>query len=94
MSVYNLTVYEAGQPNNAYCFTWTENNGNKGSCEIGTAILEWVKTIPDNVTEISLFSDTCGGQNRYQFIASLFLYITQTFNNINVIEHKFMEKGH
>lgn len=52
------------------------------------------KTLPDNVREVLVFSDTCGGRNRNQYIASLFLFITQTFNDINVIEHKFMEKGH
>lgn len=89
--VYNLTVYEASQPKNAYCFAQTENNASKGSCEIGTAILEWIKSIPKHVKEVSVFSDTCGDQNRNQYIASLFLYITQTFNTINLIEHKFME---
>lgn len=93
LCVYNLTVYEACSPNNAYCFAWTENNGNRGSCEIGTALLEWFKTLPGNVKEVSVFSDTCGGQNRNQYIASLFLYITQTLD-ITVVEHKFMEKGH
>lgn len=49
LCVYYLTIYEAGQPNNAFCFAWTENNGNRGSGKIGTAVLEWFKTLPDNV---------------------------------------------
>jgi hypothetical protein len=36
----NLTVYEAVLPNKAFCFSWTENNGQRGSCEIGTALLQ------------------------------------------------------
>lgn len=39
LCVFNLTVYEAGLPNNAYCFLWSELNGKKGSCEIGTILL-------------------------------------------------------
>lgn len=80
--VYNLTVYEASQPNNAYCFVWTENNASRGSCEIGTPILEWIKSMPKHVKEVSVFSDTCGDRNRNQYIASLFLYITQTLLTI------------
>lgn len=93
LCVYNLTVYEAAPPNKAYCFCWNENNGKRGSCEIGTCLLEWFKTLPVEVKEVSLFSDTCGGQNRNQYVAALFLYISQTFH-LEVIEHKFLEKGH
>ena len=42
------------------------------------------------ITEISLFSDTCSGQNRNQFIAALFLFIVQN-SNLIVIQHNFLE---
>lgn len=93
ISVYNLTVYEAAEPHKAYCFAWSELNGQRGSCEIGTALLQWIKQLPDTVTEISLFSDTCSGQNRNQFISALFLYVVQN-TNLQIVEHNFMEKGH
>lgn len=64
LSVYNLTVYEAAPPNKVYCFARSEKNGKHGSCEIGTCLLQWIKTLPECVKEISLFSYTCGGQNR------------------------------
>ena len=44
--------------------------------------------LSNTVTEVSLFSDTYGGQNRNQNIAALLLYIVQT-TNIEVIEQKF-----
>nr|CAI5849169.1 unnamed protein product [Callosobruchus analis] len=31
---YNLTLYEGAPPNNAYCYTWSEVNGARGSIEI------------------------------------------------------------
>lgn len=93
LCAYNLTIYEAASPNAAYCYAWTEPNGQRGSCEIGTALLNWINQIPQNVKEISLFSDTCGGQNRNQFIAALFLYVVQT-THLQVVQHNFMEKGH
>jgi hypothetical protein len=93
LCVYNLTVYEAVSPNKAYCFTWNECNGKRGSCEIGTCLLEWFNTLPSSVKHVSLFSDTCGGQNRNQFVAALFMYVVQN-NTVEIIEHKFMESGH
>jgi len=41
-----------------------------------------------------MFSDTCGGQNRNQNIAAVLLYAVQSIDHINVIEQKFLEKGH
>ena len=93
LCAYNLTIYEAASPNEAYCYAWSELNGQRGSCEIGTALLNWIKQIPNSVKEISLFSDTCGGQNRNQFIAALFLYVVQT-THLEAVQHNFMEKGH
>jgi hypothetical protein len=58
LCVYNLAIYEAVPPNKALCFAWTENNDQRGSCEIGTALLQWFETSPQNVEEVSLFSDT------------------------------------
>ncbi|KAL4703070.1 hypothetical protein ACJJTC_008656 [Scirpophaga incertulas] len=95
LCVYNLTVYEAGLPNDAYCFPWSEVNGKKGSCEIGTILLYYLTNcVPENITEISLFSDTCGGQNRNQFIAALLLWAVQKIGHLKVIEQKFLESGH
>lgn len=91
--VYNLTIYEAAPPNAAFCFSWTEMNGKRGSSEIGTCLMHYLTNRPQQVTEVSLFSDTCGGQNRNQHIATLFMHLVQT-THLEVIEHKFLESGH
>lgn len=93
--VYNLTIYESALPNKAFCMCWNEINGKKGSCEIGTCLYIYLKEfVPSHVTHITLFSDTCGGQNRNQFITSLLLWAVQNIDNLNVIEQKFLESGH
>ncbi|KAI4455584.1 dna-directed rna polymerases i ii and iii subunit rpabc2 [Holotrichia oblita] len=93
LCAYNLTIYEAALPNKAFCYAWSEVNEQRGSSEIGSALYKWIETIPTNVKEISLFSDTCSGQNRNQYIAALFLYIVQ-YTHLEVVHHNFMEKGH
>lgn len=95
LTIYNLCIYENALPNNAYCFPWSEINGKKGGVEIGTILYHYLsKCIPPNVTEVSLFSDTCSGQNRNQYVAAILLWAVNTIDNINVIEHKFLESGH
>jgi len=93
LCVYNLTLYEAAAPNNAFCFLWTEVNGQKGSSEIGSALLKWIYQLPERIKEISLYSDTCSGQNRNQYVAALFLFVV-IHTNIEVLHHNFMESGH
>ncbi|KAF0747810.1 Uncharacterized protein FWK35_00027098 [Aphis craccivora] len=89
----NNNFCSAASPNRAFCFLWTELNGQKGSSEIGTAVYKWIQQLSENITEISLYSDTCSGQNRNQFVAALFLYIV-THSRIEIITHNFMESGH
>lgn len=92
--VYNLTIYESAAPNDAFCFAWTEINGKKGSSEIGSILLYYLSQIPSHYHEVSLFSDTCGGQNRNQQVASVLLWAVHKIEHINIIEHKFLESGH
>lgn len=93
LTMYNLTIYEAAAPNRAFCFCWTEVNGKKGSCEIGTCLLKYIKKLPANIKYLSLFSDTCGGQNRNLQISALLLYVVQN-SHLEAIEQKFLESGH
>lgn len=93
LNVYNATIYEARSPNDGFCYIWSEVDGKKGSDEVGTALYLWIQRLPSTVTEISIFSDTCGGQNRNQFLLCLMLYLVQT-SHLDVIEHKYLESGH
>lgn len=91
---YNFTVFEQAQPNDAHCFLWSEVDGKRGSNEIGSCLLQYLQSLPDMVGEVSLFSDTCGGQNRNQNVAAILLYAVNSIDHINVIEQKFLESGH
>lgn len=95
LTVYNLTIYENALPNEAYCFAWSEINGRKGSSEIGSILYHYLsQCVPVHVSEVAFFSDTCGGQNRNQYIASLLLWAVHKVDHIKIIEHKFLESGH
>ncbi|RZF44217.1 hypothetical protein LSTR_LSTR003857 [Laodelphax striatellus] len=93
LNMYNLTIYESPKPNQAYCYLWTEVNGKRGSCEVGSCLYHYIKNLSTEIKEISLYSDTCGGQNRNLQICALMLFLIKT-TKLSVIEHKFMESGH
>jgi hypothetical protein len=86
LTLYNLTVYDGSQ--NGYCFLWPETDGKRGSNEIGSIIYKYLENLPKSVKEVSLFSDSCSGQNRNQYMASLLMYAVQNLP-LDVIEHKF-----
>ncbi|CAC5378891.1 unnamed protein product [Mytilus coruscus] len=47
-----------------------------------------------HLKEITFYSDTCGGQNRNQYVASAMLYALNQHKSIEIINHKFFERGH
>ncbi|KAJ4431178.1 hypothetical protein ANN_19775 [Periplaneta americana] len=89
---YNLTIYDQ-ETKKGSCYLWTEKDGKCGSDEIGTCLKKHVENLPADITHVSLFSDSCGGQNRNRFIASLLLHLVRT-TKLEIIEHKFLETGH
>lgn len=93
VNCYNLTVYEGALPNNAFCYVWTELDGRRGSVEIGTALYRYFTSLTEHVKHVTLFSDTCSGQNRNQNVSALLMHTVQT-TGIEVIEQKFFESGH
>ncbi|XP_074026750.1 uncharacterized protein [Leptinotarsa decemlineata] len=92
--VYNLTIYNSAPPNDAYCYCWSELNGKRGSSKIGSCLyLHLTKNLPSHVKEVSLWSDTCRGQNRNRHVAALLIYVVQ-FSQLETIQHNCLESGH
>lgn len=93
LNVYNFTIFD-GHNKDGYCFVWDECKGKKGSSEIATCLLKYITQLPETVSHVSIFSDTCGGQNRNKNIMAAMLYAVNTIENIKIIDLKFMESGH
>jgi len=91
---YNFTIYEQAQPHDAHCYLWSEVDGRRGSNEIGSCLLQYLQSLPKSVEQISMFSDTCGGQNRNQNIMAMLFYAVHSIDHLTTIEQKFLEKGH
>ena len=96
LACYNLLFYSLGDENGR-CYVWDETQGGRGSCEVGTCLITHINSIAGSmarVKEITLYSDTYGGQNRNKHIVAAFLYVINKENNIQTIYHKFFEPGH
>ena len=76
-----------------YCLLWDESLAKRGSNEIGSSLMKYIK-IHQYLENVFLISDACGGQIRNQYVTLLCLYLTQTLPNIKTIDHMFMVHGH
>ncbi|RZF48681.1 hypothetical protein LSTR_LSTR015116 [Laodelphax striatellus] len=93
LNVHNFTIFDSHN-SDGHCYVWDECNGKKGSCEIGTCLLDYLKNLPSSVTHVTSFSDTCGGQNRNKNIVAAILFAVNKFDSLSTIDLKYMESGH
>lgn len=90
--VYNFTIYEANS-GMGHCYIWTELDGKRGSSEIGSCLIHYLDSLPSHVRRVSFHADSCGGQNRNQYVAAALMHHVQT-STIDEITLNFLETGH
>uniref|UniRef100_H3A4G0 Uncharacterized protein n=1 Tax=Latimeria chalumnae TaxID=7897 RepID=H3A4G0_LATCH len=92
---YSLAVHNMGT-SEVHCYMWHEGEAKRRVCETGSCLYEYITNIlPDEITEVSMFSDSCGGQNRNQFFAAVCQHtVTNPNGRVELLDHKFLEKGH
>lgn len=68
---YNLTIYSLGDKQ-VVCHVWDETRCKRGSCEIATCLMKNTLSVckMGTVKEVVYFSDSCGGQNRNQYVTA------------------------
>ena len=91
MNVTKLSIYNLGTGDGT-CYVWSEVEGNRGSCEVASALYSYLLPLPSSVKHV-LYSDTCEGHNRNKNVLAMFKQVLKV-TSIEKIEHKFMEKGH
>ena len=93
LSAYNLTIYSLASKD-SYAYIWDETQGKKGSCEIATCLLKHLGSLQSNVTNVTMFSDCCAGQNRNQYLVAALWKFVQENKNITQVNNKYLETGH
>lgn len=94
LAVYNLTIYETrmGTSDTGHCLMWDETIAGRGSQEIGSCLWKWLETLPEDTTDIRLYSDSCGGQNRNYPLTAMLMHLSHS-KGIS-ITHSYLEPGH
>lgn len=90
---FNLTIHNTTTGTSTH-YMWHEGLAGRGANEIASCVYRHLSTIPENVKEVTFYSDTCGGQNRNSHLSAMFLKAMADFPNFNVIHHKFLIPGH
>ena len=93
LNTFNLSVFDLATKDGTY-YLWDETCGKRESCEIGTCLYKQIAALPSNKKHVILYSDSCQGQNRNQFITTALAHALSRNRNLLSIEQKFLEPGH
>lgn len=95
LSTYNLTIRDCTvDGSTTCCFIWHEGIGKRGSEEIASSVLRKLQSLPESVTHVITYSDTCGGQNRNINMAVMFSYFVSHSSHVKCGDKKFLLPGH
>lgn len=94
---YNLCVYdEAKKQGNMY--VWSENVASRGGQEIGSCLMKHFKgNITEKTEQITMYSDSCGGQNRnikLTLLLKKYLHDLSPEYSLESIVQKYLVSGH
>ena len=92
LCTYNVTMFNLASKE-GYCLLWDETVAKRGSNEIGSASMKYIKKHPD-VEHVFLISDACGGQTQNRFTSTLYLYLVQVLPKVKSINHVWYPATH
>lgn len=89
----NLFCIHNIKKNTSSIYLYHEGNGRKGPNEGCTFLREYLKSLPEEYTELHLYCDNCAGQNKNQALSRFCLYLTD-YKVFKKIEQFFPVPGH
>ncbi|CAH2001689.1 unnamed protein product [Acanthoscelides obtectus] len=90
---FNLTVHDCDNDQD-YCFMWHEAIAGRGANQVGSCIHQFLNSIPSDVEKITLYSDSCTGQNKNAHIVAMYFACLKYHPTLKIIQHKFLVPGH
>lgn len=100
LGLYNLGLCDVSNGKN-YSFTWTENQSERGSNEIASAVHHYLDNVLpqiedyEQIKHLILTSDGCGGQNKNNIVLGMLQnWFFSTSSNIETITLLFPVRGH
>lgn len=92
LTVNIFSVHDVKQ-NKAFCFIHHEGQAKKGPDEVCSFLWEYLQNIPDKITKLYLYSDSCLEQNKNHTFARFLLALTDRKSFKKIINF-FPVKGH
>ena len=94
LSVFNLGIHST-KTDTGHMYMWHEGIASRGPNEIGSCLLDYCRHVDKHgIHRLIAYSDSCGGQNRNYKMALRWMYIINTCENIEEIDHKLLVSGH
>ena len=91
--LYNLVMhYTHKKDDNAIMCIWLESEGGRGVDEIGSCLMRFFEIVGSS-ERVLVWSDSCAGQNKNQFILFIWLWLVHN-GDIGEVIHSFPVVGH
>lgn len=90
---YNLTINDSTSQS-SFCMMWDETVSGRGGNEVASCIIKWVESEVGGIQELTFWSDNCPSQNRNIMLVMCYFWIMKIKPEIQVINHKFLARGH
>lgn len=94
LMLYNAGVH-SGKNDKGYFNIWLEGQAGRGAQEVGSTLRKHILNyVDDDVTDLHLWSDSCGGQNRNIKIVLMLKGVLHEHKGLQTIHLCFLEPGH
>ena len=91
---YNLGIHD-DLTGIGYMYVWSEDVASRGPQEIASCLKEhFEQNLPNTTKEVTLYSDSCGGQNRNIKMPVMLSKILQSHPSLEVINQNFFIPRH
>lgn len=91
---YNFCMYDEAQ-RKAFMYVWHEGVASRGADEISSCVKKRIDIdIAEGVEKVTIYSDSCGGQNKNIKLTLMLKKILCEHENLNEISQKFFVPGH
>lgn len=92
--VYNMGIH-TGSDDQGHCNIWVEGEAGRGSQEVGSCLIKHLsERLKEGVTNLILWSDSCGGQNRNIKLTLMLKAFLTDHPTLEKIYIRFLESGH
>lgn len=84
LNLFNLGIH-VGSKKQGIFNVWQENEGSRGTQEVGSCLKKQIEKIKAPVKKLILWSDACGGQNRSIKLILMLIHLLQNHSYLETI---------